>query len=328
MKVVQRKHGLVNLWILGFVFLAVAALPRLAQGAEVSQVVKLHLPGLSTSSLPFLIADDLGFYKEEGIRVELTRLRTAGGIQALVAGSLDASQIVGPTTLAAILGGAPLKVVMVFNDKPTFKLYVKKQFRRFADLKGTKLGSTTPGSTNDRLLKIVLEKNGLDWRKDLSLIYIGATDVMFKSLQAGAIDGVALTPPATLFAEELGFHSLFNFITEVGALQGGVATSSVFLSGRRDTAHRFLGATLKGLKYFKSERAGTVKIMTKFLDLTADKAARVYDESTVSFVADGTISEDFQDKVLDFELKTIGTDKKISRDRVFDFSIIKTFGAK
>jgi hypothetical protein len=68
--------------------------------------------------------------------------------------------------------------------------------------------------------------------------------------------------------------------------------------------------------------------MTKVLDLTADKAARVYDESTPSFVADGTISEDFQEKVLDFELKTIGTDKKISRDRVFDFSIIKTFADK
>jgi ABC-type nitrate/sulfonate/bicarbonate transport system substrate-binding protein len=264
--------------------------------------------------LPFLIADDLGFYKDEKIRLELTRLPTAGGIQALVAGSLDASQIVGPTTLAAILGGAPLKVVAVFNDKPTFKLYVKKQFRRFADLKGTKLGSTTPGSTNDRLLKIVLEKNGLNWRKDLSLIYIGASEVMFKSLQAGAIDGVALTPPASFLAEELGFHSLFNFISEVG--------------GRRDTAQRFLGATLKGLKYFKSERSGTVKIMAKVLDLTADKAARVYDESVPSFVADGTISEDFQEKVLDFELKTIGTDKKISRARVFDFSIIKTFAGK
>ncbi len=328
MNVLQWKRELIKLRILGFALFAAISLPWLAQGAEVSQVVKLHLPGLSTSSLPFLIADDLGFYKEEGMRVELIRLRTAAGIQALVAGSLDASQIVGPTTLAAILGGAPLRVVTVFNDKPTFKLYVKKQFRRFADLKGTRLGSTTPGSTNDRLLKIVLEKNGLDWRKDLSLIYIGATDVMFKSLQAGAIDGVALTPPASFFAEELGFHSLFNFITEVGALQGGIAASSDFLVGRRDIANRFLGATLKGLKYFKTERAGTLKIMTKFLDLSADKAARVYDESIPSFVPDGTISEDFQGKVLEFELKTIGTDKKISRDRVFDFSVIKTFSGK
>ena len=293
------------------------------EAADASSVVKIHVPGYSTSSLPFLIADELGFFREEGIRVEITRIQTGSGIQALVAGAMDVSQIVGPTTLAAMLGGAPLKVVTVFNDKPTFKLYVKKQFRRFSDLKGAKLGSTTPGSTNDRLLKLVLEKNGLDWRKDLSLIYIGLSEVMLKSLQSGAIDGTALTPPASFIAEEFGFHPLFNFINEVGALQGGIATNNAFLIGRREIAQRFVRATVKGLNYFKSDRNGTVKIMTKYMTLSADTAARVYDESVPSFVSDGTISEEFQDRVLNFELKAIGTDKKISRDRVFDFSLIK-----
>ena len=293
------------------------------RAGEATSVVKIHLPGYSTSSLPFLIADELGFYREQGIRIELTRIQTGSGIQALVAGALDASQIVGPTTLAAILGGAPLKVVTVFNDKPTFKLYVKKQFKHFADLKGTRLGSTTPGSTNDRLLKVVLEKNGLDWRKDLSLIYIGLSEVMLKSLQSGAIDGTALTPPASFLAEDFGFYPLFNFINEIGALQGGVAVNSAFLNGRREIAQRFIAATVKGLKYFKSERGGTVKVMTKYMNLSGETAGRVYNESVSSFVSDGMISEDFQDRVLDFELKTIGTDKKISRDKVFDFSLIK-----
>jgi NitT/TauT family transport system substrate-binding protein len=294
-----------------------------ANAGDATSVVKVHIPGYSTSSLPFLIADELGFYREEGVRIEITRIQTGSGVQALVAGAMDVSQIVGPTTLAAMLGGAPLKVVTVFNDKPTFKLYVKKQFGRFADLKGAKLGSTTPGSTNDRLLKVVLEKNGLDWRKDLSLIYIGLSEVMLKSLQSGAIDGTSLTPPASFVAEDYGFHPLFNFINEVGALQGGVAANSVFLSGRREVAQRFIGATVKGLKYFKSDRNGTVKVMTKYMNLNADTAARVYDESVPSFVLDGTISENFQDRVIDFELKTIGTDKKISRDRVCDFSLIR-----
>jgi len=298
------------------------------EAGDATSVVRIHLPGYSTSSLPFLIADELGFYREEGIRIEITRIQTGSGIQALVAGALDVSQIVGPTTLAAILGGAPLKVVTVFNDKPTFKLYVKKQLRRFSDLKGARLGSTTPGSTNDRLLKFVLEKNGLDWRKDLSLIYIGLSEVMLKSLQSGAIDGTALTPPASFLAEEFGFYPLFSFINEVGALQGGVAANSAFFSGRREIAQRFIGATVKGLRYFKSERNGTVNIMTKYLNLSPDKAARVYDESVPSFVSDGTISEDFQDRVLDFELKTIGTDKRIARDRLFDFSLIKGFATK
>jgi hypothetical protein len=64
--------------------------------------------------------------------------------------------------------------------------------------------------------------------------------------------------------------------------------------------------------------------MTKYLALDAEKASRVYDETIPSFVLDGKISEDFQDRVLDFELKTIGTDKKITRDRVFDLSMIKS----
>ena len=96
------------------------------EAGDATSVVKVHLPGYSTSSLPFLIADELGFYRDEGIRIEITRIQTGSGIQALVANAVDVSQIVGPTTLAAILGGAPLKVVTVFNDKPTFKLYVKK----------------------------------------------------------------------------------------------------------------------------------------------------------------------------------------------------------
>jgi NitT/TauT family transport system substrate-binding protein len=295
-----------------------------AAAAEATSIVKVHLPGYSTSSLPFVIADELGYYRDEGVRIEITRIQTGSGIQALVAGAMDVSQIVGPTTLAAMLGGAPLKVVTVFNDKPTFKLYVKKHFRRFSDLKGGKLGSTTPGSTNDRLLKVALEKNGLDWRKDLSLIYIGLSDVMLKSLQSGAIDGTSLTPPASFLAEEYGFYPLFNFINEVGALQGGVATNNAFLNGRREVAQRFIRATVKGLKYFKSDRSGTVRIMTKYMSLNAETAGRVYDESVPSFVSDGTISEDFQDRVIDFELKTIGTDKKISRDRVFDFSLVRS----
>ena len=254
------------------------------EAGDATSLVKIHLPGYSTNSLPLLIADEMGFYRDEGIRIEIIRIQTGSGIQALVAGVLDVSQIIGPTTLAAMLGGAPLKVVTVFNDKPTFKLYVKKQFQRFSDLKGARLGSTTPGSTNDRLLKLVLERNNLDWRKDLSLIYIGLSEVMLKSLQSGAIDGTALTPPASFAAESFGFHPLFNFINEVGALQGGVAVNSAFLNGRRERTQRFIGATVRGLRYFRSDRSGTVKIMTKYMSLNSDTAARIYDESLPSFV--------------------------------------------
>jgi ABC-type nitrate/sulfonate/bicarbonate transport system substrate-binding protein len=195
-------------------------------------------------------------------------------------------------------------------------------------LRGAKIASSTPGSTNDRLLKIVLEKHGVDWRKEISIIYIGTSDVVFKALQAGSIDGAALTPPASFQAEQFGFYPLASFINEVGALQGGVSVNETFVRNRKSIAEKFLRATLKGLRYFKTNREGTVRIMTKSMDLNAAEAGRVYDETIPAFVSDGTISERFQDEVLDFELKTIGTDKKIPREKLFDFSIIKSLGAK
>lgn len=38
--------------------------------------------------------------------------------------------------------------------------------------------------------------------------------------------------------------------------------------------------------------------------------------------------KDFHEKVSDFELKTIGTEKKVRRDKFFDFSIMKTAGGE
>lgn len=309
-------------------FLLVLAAPFGAPWAQDARsLIRVHIPGYSPSSLPFQIAEEQGFYQEEGLTVRTMRLKTGTGIQAMLAGDIDVSQITGPTVLAAILQGAPLRVVMVFNDKPTYRLYVKKEIRGFTDLKGAKIGSSTPGSTSDRLLKLVLEKNNIRWQKETTIVYIGTTDIVLKALQSGAIDAAVVTPPANFLAQEAGFHELFSFESEVGALQGGVSTTESFLTKKADTATRFLRATLKGLRYFKANRVGSVKTMVKFMGVSGDMAERIYDGNHLAFVSDGLVSEDFQEKVLDFELKAIGTDKKVRRDKVFDFSIMKSLAA-
>jgi len=279
--------------------------------------------------MPFRIAEEQSFYADEGLDVRiLSGVRTATSVQMLVGGTADATQTIGPTTLAAILRGVPLKIVMVFNDKPSYWLYAKKGIRTFADLKGIRISSSTPGSTNDRLLKIVLERNGVDWKRDLQIVYIGTSDVVIKALLSGSIDAAVLSHPGNLIAKEAGFTEVASFEKEVGALTGGVAVHESFLNKRRDTAVRFLRATLKGLKFFRTNREGSAKIMAKYMSLPYEAALKTHDASIPFYVSDGVISEDFQDKVLDFELKAIGSDKRISRDAVFDFSIMKSLAAR
>ena len=139
-----------HFWIGTFTFILAVHLTALStEGQDSRPVIRISIPGLgSTYTMPFQIAQEQGFYLEEGVDVRiLGGVRTAPSIQMLVGGNVEVSQTVGTTTLAAILQGAPLKVVMVFNDKPSYWLYSKKSIRSFADLKGAKVGSFTPGST-------------------------------------------------------------------------------------------------------------------------------------------------------------------------------------
>ncbi|HEX9274378.1 MAG TPA: hypothetical protein VGA01_19445 [Candidatus Binatia bacterium] len=75
-------------------------------------------------------------------------------------------------------------------------------------------------------------------------------------------------------------------------------------------------------------REGVVRIMAKYMSIPYEAALRTYDTSIPVFVSDAMLSEDFQDKVLDFEFNAMGMEKELPRNRVFDFSIMKSLATK
>src|ERR1041384_5606146 len=150
--------------------------------AQPKPTVKVHSPGRSILSVPFQIAEDQGFYKDEGINVEFVVMPTGAGVQALIAGDVDASQILGLTLRAAINRGAPLKIAMVFNDRPTYSLMSRKDITNPEDLKGKIIASSSPGASSDVLLQRWLTQKKLAPRKDVTIVYIGATAITYQAL--------------------------------------------------------------------------------------------------------------------------------------------------
>lgn len=308
-------------WLVGLGTLLLCALPWTTAAAQDGKsVVRLHIPGYSPNSLPFQIAEDQGFYKEQGITVETLRMKTGAGVQALLGGSADVTQILGLTLRGAISKGAPVKIVMVFNDRVLYRLLAKKNIARVADLKSKIIASTTPGASNDVLLKRVLEKQGLNPLKDLTVIYIGESTTLFQALLHGSVDAAVLNPPYNLLAKEAGFRDLAEFSDEVGALQGGISVNERFLKGRPELARGFIRATWRGLNFFRTNRAGTLPIITKYMKVDRDMAQKIYDGSVDSLTDSGFVSEDFQRKVLEFEF---GRADDTMLQKAFDFSVVK-----
>jgi ABC-type nitrate/sulfonate/bicarbonate transport system substrate-binding protein len=311
--------------LLIFVFLFVAWLsPPLAWGQDGKPTVKVHTPGPSILSVPFQIAEEQGFYKDEGLNVEFLVMATGAGIQALIAGNVDASQILGLTLRAAINRGAPLKIVLVFNDRPTYWLTTKKEIGSFEDLRGKIIASSSPGASSDALLQRLLAKHGLVPKKDVTIVYIGASTVTYQALVRGSVPAAVMVPPFSSLAKGQGFRELADFGKEdLGPfLGGGVSVGDKFIHERPEVMARFLRATWRGLRLLKTDRKVSVPIMSRFLNLQPEIAESVYESTLPSFTEYGFNSEDWQVKVLEHE---VGRADKSSVQKTFDFSVVRSF---
>ncbi len=199
----QRRHLIVG-------SLAAAALPRLvfAQAIEKPKVT-IAVGGKNLFYyLPLTIAEQLGYFKDEGL--EVTIVDFAGGSRALAAvvgGSADVvsgafehtvnMQFKGQPMRAFVLQGAAPQIVLGVNPK------TMPNFKSVADLKGKKIGITAPGSSTNIMANFVLAKAGLK-PSDVSFIGVGASSGAVAAMRSGQIDAMSNLDPVITLLQRSG----------------------------------------------------------------------------------------------------------------------------
>jgi NitT/TauT family transport system substrate-binding protein len=146
--------------------------------------VRFSTTGISISELPFKVAQVKGFWREEGLDVEAILIRGAVGMQALLGGSVDYTSASG-STIAAAVRGLPVKLVFISSSKRQFELISQPQLKSVQDLKGKIVGISSRGGSNDLMLQMILQKNGLTPNKDVTVIIVGAQEESVIALRTG-----------------------------------------------------------------------------------------------------------------------------------------------
>lgn len=291
-----------------------------AQGS--GTVVKLHVVDYSPTSIPYLIAQEKGYYRDAGLEVQATLSPPGPGVQGLLANSFDASLATGIPLRAAASKGAPVKVVMVFTERPLFFFFTKNEIVSLRDLRTKTIASSSPGGSSDTLLRRTLEAEGVKVKQDITIVYIGLGSTLWLALKNGSVDGALLVPPYNVLAKEAGFREHEEFTGRVSVLQGGVSASDKFLKERSDVARSFLLATTRGLRSYKSDQSGSTAILAKYMNVPPETAAIIYQGSVKLFTDSGFVSEDFQRKVIEYSL---GKFEPSMMQKAFDFSIVRSF---
>ncbi len=294
--------------------------------AQEFRKIPVAVPAVSPASTTFAVAKERGYYREEGLDVELIVMPSAIAVQALIGGNVKFATV-GGAGLLPVLRGAPIRFLFTTFSRPMFWLFSKPEIRSIGDLRGKKVGVSSLGSGPDSILRDLLKKHGIEGGREVVIMPMGAGTARFAALKAGSVDAAMLSIPSNFLAQEAGFRQLVSFIEQdIVELQGSILASEQLLESEPALAEKFVRGSLKGFRTFRDSRSATIQVLSRFLRLKEDMAGRIYDLVRPGVTEDGTISEALQRKSLEHIVGRVALREPPALEKIFDFSLTRKLG--
>jgi NitT/TauT family transport system substrate-binding protein len=318
----------------------------LTSAAQAADKVAVGTGG-SASDAPFYIAYDKGFFKDEGLDVDLIVLDSGAKVIApLGTGELD----VGSGALSvgfwnALVRGVKFRIVADRGHAEPGYLYqtvfMRKdlidsgQFKSLKDLKGMRMGFAAQGVTSLSLLNEAAKYAGIRF-EDITPVYLSFPQ-QIAALQNKALDGTLLIEPQATVAVNAGYGVRFMDTNEFYPYQqiSVIFFSDKFATQRKDTAEKFMRAWLRGVRcYNDSIKDGkiaglgadeVVATMAKSFNMNPTLVREMYSQAVD---VTGAVNAAGIQKDLDFFLKQGWVTGQVKASDVIDMSFAQKASAE
>ena len=284
--------------------------------------VRLALPAKSMGYLPLYVAIHRGFFKDEGIELEIPMMLPQLAHNALLSGDVDYHGV-ADSALRLAARGAPLKSIFFGAMRPNYFLIAKPHIKSVGELRGKYIGMARFGDTIELASRIALDREGLDLQRDAVPIMIGFPATRVAALTAGSVDATVVVPPDNVLLKQKGFRELLFLGDAVEFPSNGYATSDRQLAERRDLTKRTLRALYRGLTFARERADDSIQIIEREWKVDNAVARESYASLSKSFSRDGTAS----DAGLKFHMQQIQKAEKSISDvpliKIVDFRLLE-----
>jgi NitT/TauT family transport system substrate-binding protein len=261
------KSTLLNRRTFTLVAAAAVAAPMLrAQGKLEKSKVSIAVGGKSAFYyLPLTISEQLGYFKSEGLDVEISDF--AGGaksLQALVGGSADVVSGAYEHTINMQSKNQFIQSIVLMGRAPQIAMGVSTKavptYRAVADLRGKKIGVSAPGSSTNMVSNLVLSRAGVK-ATDVSYVGVGTSAGAIAALRSGQIDAICNTDPVMTMLEQKGDVRIISDTRTLKGTQdvfGGLMpaacfyTHTEFVRSNPNTCQALANAIVHGLKWLQT----------------------------------------------------------------------------
>ena len=298
-----------------FCSLAVASL------AAADDRVRITYASRSISAILLFIANDKGFFKEEGLEPQLILTRGTTAIAAAVTGDVEAIHIMG-SAIRGIIQGLPLKVLTVNQKVPLFWLVTRPELKSFADLKGKTMAVTTFGGSQQLAGFYMLRKAGIDPTKEITSIVSGDVPAQLQAQVSGPVQITVLSPPTSFVARD---RYKLNLLASTGNdyinFISGLIVSEKTLREKPAVIKRTLRALAKANRFFQTNETASAEVLAKYLNVSQTIALETYRYSRPAYTRNGIPTDKEVEEHLKSDAQFLQLKTPVKSSAVFDFSL-------
>jgi ABC-type nitrate/sulfonate/bicarbonate transport system substrate-binding protein len=302
-----------------FVLLALAALfvPSPARAEN----VKIGLPSVTITAMPFFVAKEHGFFQQEGLSAEMVVMPASLNIKVLLAGEIQYAATIG-SAVAAAIRGINVRTVMLFVDRPLQDLVGAPGINSIADLKGKTLALSSRGGLQDIIMRRILTHAKIDHNQVTTITIAGQT-ALIVALKTNSVAAALLNPPYNFLAYREGLKNLGFSGDFVKLPSTGLATLGETLERSPDQVRRMTRALARARTFAKDNKAKIFPTLKRALRISDDDLlSKIYDQHKQVETADGRIDAQLITDTIRDARQTENITKEIPANQVFDFSYL------
>jgi NitT/TauT family transport system substrate-binding protein len=249
--------------------------------AEPAAAVDLNITHFGTGmyGVPYAVAKEKGYFKEIGLDVTGFLTSAGGGttVRNVLASELPYGEVALPAVIAAVQQGVEMTIVhagvLSVADQVWFTKKGDERIRTVQDLKGKRLGYSSPKSVTDMVTTMMLDANRLTGQ--VERVSVGSIGAGVTAVREGGVDMTYATQPVWA-KEKNNFRPVFNsadWAPRVTQTVGVVGAD--FLKKNPDLIRGIIQARRKGVEFILKNPDEAAAIMAKEykIDLATAKAA-------------------------------------------------------
>ena len=298
------QHRTTLRWALARALAAAACALACATPAR-AQALRLMVGGVEKQIyLPVALADRLGYFKEQGLDVQVLSDTSGGHAEdGLLTGSVQGVVGFYDHTIDLQAKGKFVQAVVQFSQAPGEAVVVAARqadiIRTPTDFRGHALGVTGLGSSTHLLMQYLVTVHGLK-KGEVTIAGVGAGDAFSEALRSGRIDaGMTTEPTASRLLKSGDARLLVDLRTpqqaasELGGLYPAACLymSTPWISTHRDEVQRLVNALVKSLRFIATHGAAQIAAELPADYMAGDRALYVstLQQSKAMFTADGVM---------------------------------------